>query len=167
MVPPERPPVPPRAGRGASRGIRPARPADMNELVRLRCALWPREVEKEHAEEVARFFAGERPRGPWEMLVAETASGALLGFAEVSLRPCAEGCATSPVAYLEGWFVEAGAREQGVGRALVQAVADWGRARGCRELGSDADASNERSRAAHLALGFADVALVRCFRRAL
>lgn len=42
-----------------------------------------------------------------------------------------------------------------------------GRAQGCIEFGSDTEPDNEISRVAHHALGFQDVGLVRCFRKAL
>jgi aminoglycoside 6'-N-acetyltransferase I len=59
------------------------------------------------------------------------------------------------------------ARGRGVGRALMAAVERWGRAQGCHELGSDAQADNDVGAAAHRALGFEDVGLVRCFRKDL
>ena len=93
--------------------------------------------------------------------------GRLVGFAEVSIRPYAEGCRSSRVAYLEGWFVLADARNLGAGRALIGAAEDWGRAQGCSEFASDADPGNDLSRAAHRAVGFTDVGLVRCFRKDL
>ena len=71
------------------------------------------------------------------------------------------------VAYLEGWFVLPETRVRGVGRALVLAAEEWGRSQGCREFASDADPHNDVSRAAHCALGFADMGLVRCFRKDL
>ena len=71
------------------------------------------------------------------------------------------------MAYLEGWYVSPGARRQGVGGALVEAAMAWGRAQGCTELASDADAANEVSIAAHARLGFEDAGLIRCFRRDL
>ena len=37
--------------------------------------------------------------------VAADAKGELIGFAKVSLREWAEGCLSSPIGYLEGWFV--------------------------------------------------------------
>jgi uncharacterized protein (TIGR02246 family) len=49
------------------------------------------------------------------VLLAEDAAG-ILGFAEVSIRPYAEGCSTDRVGYLEGWFVRPEARRRGVGR---------------------------------------------------
>ncbi|WP_245606073.1 GNAT family N-acetyltransferase [Thermus amyloliquefaciens] len=73
--------------------------------------------------------------------VAEV-EGRLVGFVEVSLRPYAEGCATRPVGYLEGWYVAPEWRWQGIGRALVEAAEAWARARGCQEMASDAELGN-------------------------
>lgn len=146
--------------------VRPATPADADTWRELRLALWP-DTDDDHRGEVASFFAGEFPRGPWEVLLAEDGRGRVVGFAEVSIRPYAEGCTSARVAYLEGWYVEPVARGTGVGRALVEAAADWGRAQGCTELASDADPENAVGEAAHLAVGFEDAGLVRCFRHDL
>jgi aminoglycoside 6'-N-acetyltransferase I len=133
-------------------------------LARLRHALWPDGSEAEHRQEVERFITDLGRRGA--VLVAEGESG-LLGFAEVSIRAYAEGCRTDRVGYLEGWFVEPDARRRGIGRQLVAAAEAWARAQGCVEFAPDAEADNELSAAAHRALGFAEVGLIRCFRRDL
>jgi aminoglycoside 6'-N-acetyltransferase I len=146
--------------------VRLAGPSDAASWLRLRHALWPGGTEGEHQEDIARFFAGEA-REPMAVLLAENVAGQAVGLAELSLRAQAEGCQTDRVAYLEGWFVVPEARGHGVGRALIAAAEEWGRAQGCREFASDAEADNEDSSAAHRALGFTEVALVRCFRKDL
>jgi aminoglycoside 6'-N-acetyltransferase I len=133
----------------------------------MRVALWPEEVEGEHRNEIDRFFAGDFPRWPWSVFLAEDVAGRAVGFAEVSVRPYAQGCRGNRVAYLEGWFVVPEARNRGVGRALVNATEEWGRSQGCLEFASDAESHNDVSKAAHGALGFIDVGLVRCFRKEL
>jgi aminoglycoside 6'-N-acetyltransferase I len=145
--------------------IRPARPTDAVEWERMRQALWP-SAPGEHAGEIASFFRGDR-RNPAEVLLALDESGRPVGFAEVSIRPCAEACSSGRVAYLEGWFVEEAERGKGVGAALVAAVEEWGRAQGCSELGSDAAIDNVGSVAAHRSLGFTEVGRIVCFRKAL
>ena len=138
----------------------------------LRTALWPDEGGTSHADEVARFFAEPRS-GPGTMpeavLVAESTGAAptLVGFAEISRRLYAEGCETSPVGFLEGWYVVAERRREGVGRALVAAAEAWARDLGCQEFASDALADNLVSAAAHRALGFEEVEVIRCFRKDL
>lgn len=152
--------------------IRPAQPADADQWQALRAALWPEEDQASHAAEVSRFFA--EPQGvpgamPEAVLVAAAAgpARALVGFAEVSRRAYAEGCETSPVGFLEGWYVVPERRRQGVGRALVAAAEAWARAVGCSEFASDALAENTVSAAAHRALGFEEVVIIRCFRKGL
>lgn len=146
--------------------VRPAGLADAAALIDFRLALWPDGSRAEHAAEVAAFLAGAG-RQPLELLVAETADGELVGFAEVGLRSVAEDCRTSPVAFLEGWFVVPAARRRGVGRALVAGAEQWGRAQGCTEFASDTQIDNAVSAAAHHALGFEDAGAIRCFRKSL
>jgi aminoglycoside 6'-N-acetyltransferase I len=90
-----------------------------------------------------------------------------LGFAELSLRSIAEGCHSSPVAYLEGWFVEESERRRGVGAALLRAAEEWARAQACSEFASDTEIDNGVSIAAHRALGFEEVDRIVCFRKDL
>ena len=132
----------------------------------MRVALWPDGSLAEHDAEATRFLLGAA-REPLAVLVAEDAQGSLVGFAEVSIRSYAEGCTTDRVGYLEGWYVAPGVRRHGIGRALVRAAERWARSQGCSEFASDAEADNEASALAHRALGFAEVGLVRCFRKAL
>lgn len=100
------------------------------------------------------------------VLVAEM-KGRLAGFAELSIRPCAEGCSTEGVGYLEGWYVAPVFRRLGVGRALLRGAESWARTRGCGEFASDTHPGNSVSIKAHLACGFEDAGMVQCFRKTL
>jgi aminoglycoside 6'-N-acetyltransferase I len=146
--------------------IRHARPDDARSWATLRNALWPDQPLQELLEEAETFFSTEDARLA-SVLVADKSGEGLVGFAELSLRPYAEDCRTSPVAFLEGWYVTPSMRRQGVGRALVRAAEEWGRAQGCREFGSDTQFDNSTSIAAHLALGFDDAGALRSFRKDL
>ena len=102
------------------------------------------------------------------VLVAPLNEGAgLAGFAEVGARSVADGCETSPVAYLEGWFVDADMRRQGVGAALIHAAEAWAREKGFREFASDAELENIQSQQAHVALGFREVERAVLYLRTL
>lgn len=130
----------------------------------MRCELWPGE-KASFAEEVDRFYSGSLLE-PQAVFVAEE-SGGLVGFAELSIRPQAEGCHTRRVGYLEAWYVDVQARRRGIGRALVIAAEDWARSQGCTEFASDSELGNDISAKAHLALGFEEVETIRCFRKKL
>ncbi|MEO8431495.1 MAG: GNAT family N-acetyltransferase [Acidobacteriota bacterium] len=146
--------------------VRPAEREDAAAWLGMRQALWPEDAEGEHAEEIEEFFSG-RSKEPLAVLIAEGESGRLIGIAELSIRTSAEGCRTDRVAYLEGWFVMPESRRQGVGRALIAAAEEWGRAYDCDELASDTQPENEASVAAHRAAGFTDAGVVQCYRKEL
>jgi aminoglycoside 6'-N-acetyltransferase I len=144
--------------------IRSASKEDAAAWVRMRDALWPDCASVWHAAEVENYFAGQL-RMPLEVLIAVDESGRAIGFAELSIRPYAEGCMTERVAYLEGWYVEPDQRRRGVGRALVEAAERWAERQGCTEFGSDAVLANTDSASAHAALGFEETEQIRCFRK--
>jgi aminoglycoside 6'-N-acetyltransferase I len=127
----------------------------------LRTALWP-DSEADFELEVSKIL--NHPH--LASFVAEQ-NGQLVGFVEVSLREYAEGCESSPVGYLEGWYVAPKHRKTGIGRRLVQAAEDWARARGCSEMASDSELSNTPSHQAHARLGYQEVERIVCFRKSL
>ena len=95
-------------------------------------------------------------------------AGKAVGLAEAAVRTdYVNGTETSPVAFLEGLYVVPDARGKGIGRSLVEAVARWGKERGCTELASDAALENAASHAMHRALGFEETERVVFFRRRL
>jgi aminoglycoside 6'-N-acetyltransferase I len=146
--------------------IRAASPADADAWLRMRNDLWPDHGSKWHAAEIAAFFAGTL-REPLAVVIAAGDRGEAIGFAELNIRPYAEGCLTGRVAYLEGWYVEPHARRCGVGMALIRAAESWARAQGCTEFASDALVDNAVSAEAHKAAGFTEVEVIRCFMKTL
>lgn len=86
---------------------------------------------------------------------------------EVGARPYADGCDTSPVGYIEAWYVDPDSRLRGYGRALLAAAGEWSRARGYTEMASDAGLGNTGSHAAHNRLGYEEVDRVVQFRKLL
>lgn len=145
--------------------IRPVTPADRDEWLRMRLALYP-DSAPEEVDEWLQAEGGTHQVGV-AVLVADRGDGRLAGFAEIGLRRYAEGCVTTPVAFLEGWYVDPDVRRRGLGAALLQAVEGWARARGLKELASDTTIDNAASLQAHLALGFHEVERQICFRKSL
>lgn len=145
--------------------LRPLELRDRRAWAEMRAALWPEADAAELAHETVKHFAGVKAAD--EVWVSEEITGRLLGFLELSLRAYAEGCASSPVPYIEGWYVTAESRHLGVGLALVEAAENWARLRGYKEIASDAVLENDASHAAHRSLGFEEVERIVCFRKAL
>jgi aminoglycoside 6'-N-acetyltransferase I len=134
--------------------IRPARDEDRAEWLRLRQRLWPDAPEETHRMEIGEILA-ERETN--QALVAAREAGGLAGFLEASLRKYADGCETSPVGYIEGWYVDPDARRSRVGSELVKAAEAWAIRQGCREMASDCLIDNTVSLKAHLSLGYTEV----------
>ena len=143
--------------------IRTYRDADWSEWVRLSLALFPEYPPDDIAAGMREF----RRRSDGEVFVAEREDGSLAGFVEVGARPYADGCESSPVGYIEAWYVDEAVRRSGYGRALLAAAEDWARARGYQEMASDARLDNEVSHAAHRHSGYDEVDRVVQYRKSL
>ena len=137
--------------------------SDQGEWVRMRDALWPGSL-SDHDTEARQYFE-KRFRTP-VIFVAEV-DGRLVGFLELDDRKYAAGCQSSPVPFIEGWYVEPALQGRGIGRALIEAAEAHARAAGHHEMASDADLENADGIAAHRALGYEEVERVVCFRRSL
>ena len=140
-------------------------PGDLETWCRLRSALWPAAPEDELMSEAEAYLGGASALKA--VFLCEAAPGAALGMLELSLRSYAEGCRSTPVPYVEGWYVVPEARRRGVGRALATAAERWAEERGYRELASDAPLDNRASELAHRALGFVEVERAIHFRKDL
>lgn len=135
------------------------------EWVALRQALWPDTPAQDHRSEAQTLIWD--PKGATAFL-ARLPDGPAIGFAEAALRyDYVNGCATCPVAFLEGIYVDPDNRNRGIARLLVQAVEAWARGFGCSELASDTHLHNTGSQNMHAALGFEETERVVYFRKRL
>jgi aminoglycoside 6'-N-acetyltransferase I len=143
--------------------IAPASADDADEWAGMRAALWPGMSVEGHRSELAEVYFRNPNRVAF---LARGDDGDSVGFAEVSLRhDFVNGCATSPVLFLEGIFVRPDFRGKGVAKALCEVAADWGRAAGCTEFASDAYLDDVRSQVFHRAVGFTETERVVYFRK--
>jgi aminoglycoside 6'-N-acetyltransferase I len=127
----------------------------------FRLALWPDATAEEHLGYMAISLA--QPER-FIQLMSYDERRAPLGFIEGSIRgDYVNGTESSPVGFVEGVFVTPTWRRKGVARQLFEAIGDWARARGCRELASDALLENIGSQRAHAALGFKETERVVYF----
>jgi len=142
--------------------IRQATPADAAAWARLRLGLWP------DADDPPEALAQSLDDAEGAVFLACLADGEAVGFAEVRLRhDYVNGTGSSPVGFLEGWYVQPPWQGHAVGRALLVAVEDWTRAAGCSELASDSRVEDVHAHAAHRACGFEEIERVVYFRMAL
>lgn len=141
--------------------IRELGPADFDLWADCAHALWPEHPRDALLADIrAQAGTGLGQARAW----AAFRGAAPVGWAELGLRPYANGCDDRPVAFLEAIWVAPEARRSGVGRALIRHLALIARADGRTELGSDALLDNLVSHAAHRAWGFAEAERVVHFR---
>ena len=143
--------------------IRLASSADQPEWLRMRHNLWPEVEPEDLLREMERITAD--PQTP--VFVMERPDGCLGGFIETGTRKYADGCETSPVGYIEGWWVDEDLRGVGLGKALVKTAENWARSQGLREMASDTWLENEVSIAAHLKMGYEEVERLIHFAKTL
>ena len=161
-----------------SSGLLPFRPCHLKAVIIERCssldqpgwldmrvALWPDATADEHRGYMAISLA--QPERFLQLMMYDEKRQPI-GFIEGSIRSdYVNGTETSPVGFVEGVYVVPALRRQGVARRLFEAIGDWAKARGCRELASDALLENEASQRAHRALGFKETERVVYFSKTL
>lgn len=141
--------------------IREARLSDCPFITELALKLWPDNT----YDDLFGSFMEEFDNEASALLIA-FADDIVVGFAHGALRvDYVEGAEESPVGYIEGIFVEEEYRRHGVARALVDAIADWAKGKGCAEIASDCELGNEESLTFHKGIGFEEVNRIICFAR--
>jgi aminoglycoside 6'-N-acetyltransferase I len=137
---------------------------DLEELAFLRALLWPEEIDADTRADARKVLL----HPDMVTFLARNDEAQAIGFAQASVRrDYVNGCATQPVAFLEGIYVREEARHSGVARALVAAIENWARSKGLSELASDAFLTNSQSHRMHAALGFSETERVVYFRKSL
>ncbi len=133
--------------------IRRATHEDKPEWSRLRQGLWPDAPLEYLTFDLDNLLADPDAA----IFVASDSHGQLVAFIEAGLRDHGEGCETSPVGYIEAWYVAPHVRGQKLGRDLIYTAEQWAREKGMTEMASDTWLENEAGIAAHLKLGYYEV----------
>ena len=142
--------------------IRSSQASDWDELMRMARSLFPGLLEEDEAD-----LRQTLTREDAHIFVIDRGDGTLAGYVEAAERSVVDGCWSSPVGYIEAWFVDADVRKSGYGRQLLQAAEDWARQRGRTEMASDALLDNDVSHAAHRRSGYEEVNRVINYRTRL
>jgi len=122
---------------------------DKVEWLRMRRGVWP-----EAPDDYLDYDMDDVLSSDKDAVFFALIEGAPVGMIEVHLRESAEGCFSSPVGYIEAWFVDENFRGTGVAGMLTQAAEDWAREKGCTDMASDTWLDNEASIRAHVKLGY-------------
>ena len=82
--------------------VRSAGPDDRAEWLRMRKSLWEDCPDDQQVREMEEILTSDTE----EVFFAERPEGVLCGFLEAALRSRADGCDSTPVGYIEGWYVD-------------------------------------------------------------
>ncbi len=144
--------------------IRRYQPSDWAEWLRMNHALFAAEFTEEDENEMRETAAKSDAA---VLVLARPGGDRLAGFVEAGTRSVVDGCLTSPVGYIEAWYVDPDVRQSGYGKALLHAAEDWAREQGYQEMGSDALLDNHVSHRAHEGGGYIEVGRVVTYRKNL
>ena len=145
--------------------IRPVAPNDLMAWAQMRNELWPDSL-NQHQQELEAFFLGKQFDIDYAY-VLELDNAELAGFIEINIRDYAEGATSSPIPYLEAWYVSDGHRHLGYGQSLIRFFEQWSKNKGFKEIASDTTLDNQRSIDLHKRLGFEETERVVCFVKKL
>ena len=134
-----------------------------NEWASMRLKLWSDYTIQEHIADIQEVLESKNYSGYMALL----ANSQPIGFAEVSIRPYANGCEEKPVPFLEGIWVDPAYQRQGVGKSLLRQIGNDLITHGYTELCSDAEINNETSHRAHHKWGFYETERVIYYRKPL
>jgi aminoglycoside 6'-N-acetyltransferase I len=124
---------------------------DFNEWLELALTLWPDYSTAQMQVILTNILDSPREDG----FIVRDENGDAIAFMNLSLRSdYVPGATHSPVAYVEGIYVQDEYRKQGIGAALIQSAQEWALEQGCIELASDALIDNTASHEFHLKIGF-------------
>jgi aminoglycoside 6'-N-acetyltransferase I len=143
--------------------VRRYREDDWGEWLRMSKALFTGTIDDDHTSDMTVFLA----RQDAQVFIAERPDGSICGYVEAGARSIADGCSTSPVGYIEAWYVDPDVRREGYGRALLEAAESWAVEQGYREMASDALLENDVSHEAHKRSGYVEVDRVITYRKPL
>lgn len=144
--------------------VREFQDSDWDEWRRMDQALFP---DNEFEDDLEADMRALLARPDAAVFIAERSDGSVCGYVEVGGRAYADGCRSSPVGYIEAWYVDPDVRRSGYGRALLAAAEEWARGRGYTEMASDARLGNIVSINAHENSGYHVIDRIVQFRKPL
>jgi len=109
-------------------------------------------------DEMKKILSGILESPSQEGFLVRDDAGEAIAFINLSLRyDYVPGVKKSPVAYVEGIYVKAEYRKQGIATRLIRHAEQWALEKQCTELASDALIENTDSQHFHIQMGFREV----------
>lgn len=136
---------------------------NVSDLTQLVLYLWPKCNYKEEFQNGLKILESKT-----ETAFIAKNHGIYLGFIQLALRfEFVEGTSTSPVLYMEGIYVDPSHRKEGIAKKLIEAADKWGKEKGCTEMASDTEITNQLSIDFHQSVGFSEVNRLVAFQKKL
>ncbi|HBG01164.1 MAG TPA: GNAT family N-acetyltransferase [Firmicutes bacterium] len=127
--------------------------------VEMGIMLWPDDTPEEMQEIFGNILHAEK-----ETAFLYRVGQEYVGFINLSIRvDYVEGSDSSPVGYVEGIYVKASHRKQGVAKRLLERGQKWALSKGCSQMGSDIELYNTASYDFHRNVGFQEANRIICF----
>jgi len=125
---------------------------DKDEWFRMRKGIWPEAPDYYLQFDMDRLLENDN-----YLVIFACDGDQPIGLTEAQIRAYGEGCSTSPVGYIEGWFVQEDYRGRHIVGIMTQAAENWIREKGCTEVASDTWLDNGPSIRAHEKMGYVEV----------
>ena len=103
-----------------------------------------------HLEEMASIYSHQ----DWYCSFVVDDDEQVIGLVELSSRNIVDGCLSSPVAYLEGLYLEPHYRRKGHGKELMWMLIAWCKKHGFSEFATDTALSNTKAQKFYTSIGF-------------
>ena len=122
----------------------------LDQLTKMGVELWPENNFNELREEFAALLLSIKDKVLLCLNDAEP-----IAFIHVSIRSdYVEGSKSSPTGFVEGIYVKTDYRREGVSKNLIVEGENWLKSKGCKQIGSDIELSNDTSYHFHTSVGF-------------
>ncbi|MBH0156151.1 GNAT family N-acetyltransferase [Fictibacillus sp. 5RED26] len=133
--------------------IKEAKEHDLDSLTELALALWPDNEFIDLRKEFKQLLNSDKDKVIVYLMHAQ-----LIAFIHISVRSdYVEGSKDSPTGFIEGIYVKPEYRKKGISKKLIEKGESWLKTKGCSQIGSDIEQSNDTSYHFHKSVGFKEV----------
>lgn len=122
----------------------------LDQLTNMGMELWPDTIFDELKEEFTELLSSDKDK-----VLLCLIDDVPIAFIHVSIRSdYVEGSRSSPTGFVEGIFVKPAYRRKGISNNLIAQGESWLKTKGCKQIGSDIELSNDTSYKFHTSVGF-------------